>query len=93
MNRNLWGQCLSEFVGTFILIFVGCGAVAGWVLNDLSLDLWGIALIWGMAVTMAIYITGPVSGTHINPAVTITLAAFRGFPWKHVTPYLVAQMA
>jgi glycerol uptake facilitator protein len=93
VNRNLWGQCLSEFVGTFILIFIGCGAVAGWVLNELSLDLWGIACIWGMAVAMAIYITGPVSGTHINPAVTITMAVFRGFPWKNVIPYIVAQMA
>lgn len=93
MDRKLWGQCLSEFVGTFILIFIGVGAVAGWVLNKLTLDLWGISLVWGLAVTMAIYVTGPVSGTHINPAVTITMAVFRGFPWKNVIPYIVSQIA
>ncbi|MDA8351720.1 MAG: aquaporin family protein [Firmicutes bacterium] len=93
MDRKLWGQCLSEFVGTFILIFIGCGSVAQMVLNNAELSQWEISFVWGLAVSMAIYVTGAVSRTHINPAVTITVAMLRGFPWKNVMPYIVAQLA
>ncbi|SMO47277.1 MIP/aquaporin family protein [Melghirimyces algeriensis] len=93
MNRTLWGECLSEFLGTLILIFVGCGTVAQMVLNGAEFGQWELSLVWGLAVTMAIYVTGSVSGTHINPAVTITMAVFRDFPWKNVIPFIVAQVA
>ncbi|WP_051569409.1 MIP/aquaporin family protein [Alkaliphilus transvaalensis] len=90
---TLLGELFAEFIGAFILIAVGAGSVAALVLMGESYNLWDISLIWGIAVTMAIYITGAVSGTHINPAVTITLAVFRGFSWKKVGPYIVAQIA
>lgn len=93
MDGKLRGECLSEFVGTFILIFLGCGTVAGLTLNEVELGQWEVSLLWGLAVTLAIYVTGAVSGTHINPAVTITNAVFRGFPWKSVIPYIVSQVA
>ncbi|WP_350344267.1 MIP/aquaporin family protein [Proteinivorax tanatarense] len=93
MKDNLKGELISEFIGTFILLFFGAGSVATLVLLGQSYNLWDIALIWGLAVTMAIYITGAVSGTHINPAVTIAQAIFRGFPWKKVIPYIIAQVA
>ena len=90
---NLLGELISEFIGGFILIVFGAGSVATLVLMGWSYNMWDISLIWGLAVTMAIYITGAVSGTHINPAVTITLAVFRGFPWRKVVPYVLAQTA
>jgi glycerol uptake facilitator protein len=90
---NLFGELLAEFIGAFILIFIGAGCVASLVINGQAYNIWDIGLIWGFGVTMAIYITGAVSGTHINPAVTISLAVHRGFPWKKVIPYTIAQVA
>ncbi len=89
---TLTGQCLAEFIGTFIVIFVGNGAGAAATLNN-QLDGWGVATMWGLAVTFGIYVAGSTSGAHFNPAVTITMAAFRGFPKKHIAPFIFSQIA
>ncbi|MFY9554729.1 MAG: MIP/aquaporin family protein [Blastocatellia bacterium] len=89
---SLPGQCLAEFVGTFVVILVGDGAVAAAVLTN-NLDGWGVAVMWGLAVTFGIYIAGPVSGAHFNPAVTVTMAVFRGFPRGRIIPYIASQIA
>lgn len=93
MKKNLVGECISEFIGSWVLIFIGCGSVASLVLNGADLSQWEISIIWGLAVTMAIYITGAVSGTQINPAVTIGLMIHRDFPKKKVIPYILSQVA
>ncbi|HSQ90213.1 MIP/aquaporin family protein [Romboutsia sp.] len=92
MKKTLMGECISEFIGSWILIFIGCGSVASLVLNGANISQWEIGIIWGLAVTMAIYVTGAVSGTHINPAVTIALMVHRDFPKKKVIPYIGAQI-
>ncbi|MEK6287748.1 MAG: MIP/aquaporin family protein [Acidobacteriota bacterium] len=91
-TASLPGQCLAEFIGTFIVILVGDGAVAAAVLTD-SIDGWGVAVMWGLAVTFGIYVAGPVSGAHFNPAVTIAMAVFRGFPRSRIIPYIASQIA
>jgi glycerol uptake facilitator protein len=88
----LAGQCLAEFIGTFIVILVGDGAVAAAVFTN-AVDGWGVAVLWGLAVTFGIYVAGPVSGAHFNPAVTVAMAIFRGFPRKHIIPYILSQIA
>jgi glycerol uptake facilitator protein len=91
-TATLAGACLAEFVGTFIVILVGDGAVAAAVLVS-SLDGWGVAVMWGLAVAFGIYVAGPVSGAHFNPAVTVTMAIFRGFPRARILPYIASQIA
>jgi glycerol uptake facilitator protein len=91
-TASLTGQCLAEFVGTFIVILVGDGAVAAAVMNN-QIDGWGVAVMWGLAVTFGIYVAGPISGAHFNPAVTITMAVFRDFPRKRVVPFILSQIA
>jgi glycerol uptake facilitator protein len=88
--KTLLGECSAELAGTFILILFGCGVVAQVVAGGIG-DHDSIAWAWGLGVTLGIYTAGRMTGAHLNPAVTIALAAFRGFSWKKVLPYAVAQ--
>src|ERR1041384_6423489 len=91
-TASLPGQCLAEFLGTFVVILVGDGAVSAAVMTG-SIDNWGVAVMWGLAVTFGIYVAGPVSGAHFNPAVTIAMSVFRGFPVRRIIPYIASQIA
>jgi len=85
-------ELTGEFFGTFILMLFGDGAVAVSVWTG-AYDLWAVSLMWALAVALAVYAAGAVSGAHINPAVTITMAAFDDdFEWGKVIPYIVAQL-
>ncbi|WP_076588791.1 MIP/aquaporin family protein [Vibrio ostreicida] len=89
---TLLGECIAEFIGTGLLIFFGVGCVAALVLTGAEFGQWEISIVWGFGVAIAIYCTAGVSGAHINPAVTIALAAFHGFDKAKVLPYIAAQM-
>jgi glycerol uptake facilitator protein len=85
---------IAEFLGTMILILFGIGVVAQVVAGGSSLgDHDSISWAWGFGVVLGVYTAARISGGHLNPAVTIALAAFRGFPWKKVVPYIIAQVA
>jgi glycerol uptake facilitator protein len=89
------GELISECVATFIILALGDSAAAMYTLYDPSPyqnAYWGVCIAWGLAVTIAIYVTGAVSGTHANPAVTLALAVFRGFPVRRILPYVGAQI-
>lgn len=93
--NEIFTKCLFEFVGTAILILFGDGVVASNVLKKSKGENGGwvvITLAWGLAVMLGVFISGPYSGAHLNPAVTIGLAAAKSFSWSLVLPYIVAQM-
>ena len=92
MNNRLPAELTAEFLGTMVLILFGNGVVAMEVLFNKG-GYTNITIAWGLAVTMGIYIAGKTTGAHLNPAVTVTLAAFRGFPWWKVLPYSLVQIA
>ncbi len=85
-------KCFAEFLGTYLLVLCGCGVVHSAVLTGAHHGLWQIAIVWGVAIMLAIYTVGAVSGAHINPAITLALAARRRFAWRLVPPYIVAQV-
>lgn len=94
-TKNLIGELISEAIAVTIIIFIGCSAAAMLLMYDPSPyqnAYWGVAISWGLSVTFAIYVTGSISGTHANPAVTLALALFRNFSWKKVPAYIIAQI-
>jgi glycerol uptake facilitator protein len=92
---TLFGELCAEFAGTMILILFGCGVVAQVVTTaDSDAPAGGhdaIAWGWGLGVALGVYVAARISGAHLNPAVTIALAAFKGFAWPKVVPYILAQ--
>lgn len=85
----------AEVVGTMLLIVFGGGVVAGGLLNRSKAFGGGwvvITIAWGLAVAMAAYAVGGISGAHLNPALTIALASIGNFPWEDVPLYIVAQI-
>jgi glycerol uptake facilitator protein len=98
-NNRLLAELIAEAFGTFVLVLLGTGVVAMVVLFGkgtpgelVNGGFTNITIAWGLAVTMAIYLTAKISGAHLNPAVTLALAAFRGFSWAKVIPYSLAQI-
>ena len=82
---------LSEFIGTFSMIFCGCGAM---VINDFTggtITHPGVAITWGLIVMSMIYAFGDISGAHFNPAVTLGFAVAKKFKWREVPHYIIAQ--
>ena len=97
---GLLAEMIAEFLGTLVLIMFGSGVCAmvvlfgsgipGEVVNGGYVN---IVLGWGLGVTFGVYISARISGAHLNPAVTLSLAVFRGFAWAKVLPYCLAQTA
>ncbi|MGC2999507.1 MIP/aquaporin family protein [Streptomyces sp. G35A] len=100
IRSGLIGELSAEFAGTMILILFGCGVVAQVVAGGALTDPAGglgdhdsISWAWGLGVTLGVYVAARLSGAHLNPAVTVALAVFKGFPWRKVVPYALAQTA
>jgi glycerol uptake facilitator protein len=103
---GLFGECLAEFLGTFVLVSFGCGSVAtavaalpgsGRTAGPTTIfvaagDWLLITWGWALAVAFGIYVAGGVSGAHLNPAVTLAFAVRRRFPWLKVPPYMFSQL-
>jgi glycerol uptake facilitator protein len=83
---------IGEFFGTFLLVFFGCGSVCTAVTTGAQVGVFQIAIVWGLGIATAIYLTGSLSGAHLNPAVTIASAAWARFPKKLLLPYIAVQM-
>ncbi|MES2695479.1 MAG: MIP/aquaporin family protein [Verrucomicrobiota bacterium] len=82
---------VGEFAGTFLLVFFGCGSVATATLTGAQVGVFQVAIVWGLGIATAIYLTGSLSGAHLNPAVTLAFAASGSFAWRRAPGYIVAQ--
>ena len=88
--KGLVGEMAAEFAGTFILLLFGLGVVAQVVAGGIG-NHDSIAWAWGFGVLLGVYTAAKITGAHLNPAVTVALAAFGGFSWRKVLPYALAQ--
>jgi len=91
---SLLKACLGELIGTYLLVLFGTGSVASAVMTGALVGLWQVAVVWGLGVAIAIYVAAPLSGAHLNPAVSLAFAFWRprDFPWRRFPPYAIAQL-
>jgi glycerol uptake facilitator protein len=99
VSKSFFSEIVAEFLGTLLILLFGGGVVAsvqlfgsgvpGAVVNGGATN---INLAWGLAVAFGVAVSGKISGGHLNPAVTLALAIFRGFEWVKVAPYMLAQL-
>lgn len=85
-------KLLAELLGTFTMVFCGCGAMTVNEITGGSITHVGVAITWGLVVMAMIYAFGEISGAHFNPAVTIGFAVAKTFSWKAVPMYIVFQI-
>lgn len=83
---------IGEFFGTFLLVFFGCGSVCAAVLTGAQAGVFQVAIVWGLGIATAIYLTAALSGAHLNPAVTVSMAVWSDFPKGRVPAYIFTQM-
>ena len=94
MLRPVVREMAAEFLGTFVLIMFGCGSVAQVLLSGhANGEYLSINVGWAFGVILGVYVAGGISTAHLNPAVTLTVAVLRRFPWRKVLPYVLAQLA
>ncbi len=91
--QPLLSALAAEYLGTFILVFFGVGAVNAAVATGAQQGLWQVAVVWAVGVSLGIYTAASLSGAHLNPAVTVASAVYEGFSWWRVVPYALAQTA
>lgn len=91
-SRALLQKVGAEMVGTFAMVFAGCGAIMVNHSTEGSISHVGVALVFGLVITVMIYATGHISGAHFNPAVTVAFAAIGSFSWRQVPAYILGQL-
>lgn len=92
MLLSLPRRCVCEFIGTYCLVLIGCGAIAVEMQTGLLTHV-GVATVWGLIVMTMIYSIGDLSGAHLNPAVSMVFASVGRFPFKDAVAYSVVQCA
>lgn len=83
----------AEYLGTFVLVFFGVGAVNAAVATGAQAGLWQVAVVWAVGVSLGIYVSASLSGAHLNPAITVAAAIYEGFSWRRIVPYAIVQTA
>ena len=86
-THSLAQKCSAEFIGTFVMVFAGCGAISA-----SSLGHGGVCAVFGLAVACMVFATGHISGAHFNPAVSLAFLSAGFFPKNELVPYVLAQV-
>ena len=90
--REIINKMAAEFFGTFVLLFMGCGAIMMHTLYPEIVTTVSIPIVFGGVIAVMIYTFGHISGAHFNPAVTLAFSSIGSFPWRHVPFYWVSQI-
>lgn len=92
-SHSLLRECVAECIGTWLMIFLGLATGAASTTTGMQSGFWQVAVVWGFAIALASFLAAHISGAHLNPAVTLSLAYSRaGFPKHKVLPYAAAQI-